>query len=137
MYLAVSLACAGCPGPDGPPACIDVDTTCQPLYVPTFANVYNNTLKNACGSTSVSCHSASGQKGGMSFEDPQHAYDALLNGRVEPGDPSCSKMIVRTGSPGASYQMPKGPLSVALSDPEHCALVQWVANGAPGPAVTP
>jgi len=138
MYLAVSLAIsAGCPGPDAAPACIDVDTTCQPLYVPTFNNVYTNTLQNGCGSTSVSCHSREGHQGGMSFEDPQTAYDALLNGRVEPGDPSCSKMIVRTGSPGADYQMPKGPLSVALGPKEFCALIQWVQNGAPGPTVNP
>jgi hypothetical protein len=137
MYLVAALALTGC-GTDPPPGCIDVDVTCQPLYVPTFDNVYNNTLKSACGSDRVSCHSREGQKGGMSFEDPQHAYDALLNGRVVPGDPSCSKMIVRTGSPGATYQMPKGPISAALAEPEFCALVQWVQNDAPGPtAVAP
>jgi hypothetical protein len=37
-------------------------------------------------------------------------------------------MIVRTDSPGASYQMPPGdPLGVA----ERCALIQWVRAGAP------
>ena len=137
VYLVVSLATAGCPGTDSPPACITVDASCQPLYVPTFDNVYNNTLKDACGSGRVACHSAAGHQGGMTFEDPQHAFDALLAGRVTPGDPACSEMIVRTGSPGADYQMPKGPTSASLSKPELCALVQWVQNGAPGPAVTP
>ncbi len=129
------LALAGCPGSDELPACIEVDTACQPLYVPTFENVYNNTLRDGCGSERVACHSRAGQQGGMSFEDPRHAFDALLAGRVTPGDASCSDMIVRTGSPGTEYQMPKGPKSAALSAAEHCALVLWVQNGAPGPVV--
>ncbi len=133
----VTLALAGCPSSEDPPACITVDLTCQPLYVPTFDNVYNNTLKLGCGSERVSCHSREGRKGGMTFEDPQHAFDALLAGRVTPGDASCSEMIVRTGSPGAAYQMPQGPTSAALSAAEHCALVQWVQSGAPGPSAPP
>jgi hypothetical protein len=137
IAVVVLAFAAGCPSSSDPPACITVDTMCQPLYVPTFDNVYTNTLKDGCGSERVSCHSREGLKGGMSFEDPQHAYDALLAGRVEPGNPACSDMIVRTGSPGADYQMPKGPTSAALSVAEQCALVLWVQNGAPGPAVAP
>jgi hypothetical protein len=64
----------------------------------------------------------------MSFQDQQHAFDALRAGRVVPGDPGCSKMIVRTDSPGATYQMPPGD---PLSEPARCALIQWVAAGAP------
>jgi len=64
----------------------------------------------------------------MSFQDEQHAFDALRAGRVFPGDPGCSKMIVRTDSPGATYQMPPGD---PLSEPVRCALIQWVAAGAP------
>ena len=122
--LAAGLA--GCTA-DAPPACITVDTTCAPLYAPTFDNVYTMTLKNTCGSDRSSCHSAAGKQGGMSFEDESHAYAALLAGRVMPGDPGCSKMIVRTDSPGASYQMPPGD---PLSEPERCALIQWVQAGA-------
>jgi hypothetical protein len=104
-----------------------VDTACPPLYSPTFDNVYAMTLRDGCGSQRSSCHSASGKQGGMSFEDEAHAYAALLAGRVVPGDPGCSKMIVRTDSPGASYQMPPGdPLGAA----ERCALIQWVQAGA-------
>ena len=43
--------------------------------------------------------------------------------RVSPGDAACSLMIVRTDSPGADYQMPPGD---PLSEPERCALIQWV-----------
>jgi len=121
---------AGCTN-DPPPSCITVDTTCAPLYAPTFDNVYTMTLQNTCGSQRSSCHSAAGKQGGMSFEDPQHAYTALLAGRVMPGNPGCSKMVVRTSSPGASYQMPPGD---PLSPPERCALIQWIAAGAPASA---
>ena len=123
---AASAALAGCPT-DPPPACIAVDTSCAPFYVPTFDNVYNHTLRDGCGSQNSSCHSAVGKQGGMSFQDQQHAYDALRAGRVVPGDPGCSKMIVRTDSLGASYQMPPGsPLDAGA----RCALIQWVQAGA-------
>ena len=131
--MVLALLVAGCPGGDQP-ACVDVDLTCNPLYVPTFDNVYENTLKNGCGSARVSCHSAAGHQGGMSFEDPATAHAALLAGRVIPGDASCSVMIVRTSSPGTSYEMPP---SAPLSQAERCALIQWVQNGAPGPGGVP
>jgi len=121
------VAClTGCPA-DDPPACVDVDINCQELYEPTFDNVYTRTLQDTCGSQRVSCHSASGLAGGMSFETDQTAFDALSAGRVTGGDPSCSKMIVRITSVGESYQMPPGS---PLSDPEQCALIKWVQNGA-------
>jgi hypothetical protein len=126
MSLVVCLL-AGCPG-DPPPACITVDTSCAPGYVPTFTNVYDNTLKVTCGSTMSSCHSDQGRAGGLSFADRQTAYDQLmLKGRVKPFDPGCSEMIVRTSATGADYQMPPGD---PLSEPERCALIQWVQQGA-------
>jgi len=117
---------AGCTS-DAMPACITVDTTCAPLYMPTFDNIYTRTLRDSCGSQRSSCHSAAGRQGGMSFEDETQAFAALRAGRVVPGDPGCSTMIVRTDSPGASYQMPPGD---ALSAAERCVLIQWVAAGA-------
>jgi len=130
-WLAATVAgaalVAGCPT-DPPPACITIDTSCAPLYAPTFDNIYTMTLRDSCGSQSASCHSAVGMQGGMSFQDQQHAFDALRAGRVVPGNPGCSKMIVRTDSPGAPYQMPPGD---PLSEPARCALIQWVAAGAP------
>jgi hypothetical protein len=132
LLLVLGAALAGCPSTP-PPACKTVDLTCQPGYVPTFDNVYNNTLKTGCGSDRSSCHSRTGHMGGMSFEDPVTAYAALTDPahpRVMPGNAACSLMIVRTDSPGADYQMPPGdPLMPA----ERCALIQWVQCGAPGP----
>lgn len=128
VVVAITCALAGCPsGDEQPPMCITVDTSCAPLYPPTFANVYNNTLKPSCGSTNSSCHSAAGMKGGLSFADEQTAYDGLLNTRVTAGDAACSEMVVRTSSPGSDYTMPPGS---ALSAPARCSLLLWVHNGA-------
>lgn len=135
LGLALVLS-TGCPRNDDPPACVDIDVACSPLYVPTFDNVYANTLQSGCGSTAVACHSREGRAGNMSFEDPATAHAALLAGRVVPGDASCSEMIVRTEGEGEDYLMPPGaPMSAA----ERCALIQWVQAGAPGPgqAVAP
>jgi hypothetical protein len=134
LLVSGLLAGAGCPQTP-PPACIDVDLTCAPSYVPTFDNVWSNTINKSCGNTNSSCHSAQGHMGGLTFPDEQTAYDNLLaksgvdptRTRVDPGNPACSLMIVRTDSPGADYQMPPGdPLAAA----ERCSLVQWVAAGA-------
>jgi hypothetical protein len=132
LVVFMAAACTN----TNPPMCITVDTACQPLYPPTFDNVYANTLQGKCGSTSGSCHSATGHMGGMSFETEATAYAALTDAmrpRVVAGDPGCSLMIVRTDSIGAPYQMPPGdPLS---NEHERCSLIQWVANGAPAPGV--
>jgi hypothetical protein len=136
MWLAaLAVALAGCPD-DGPPECVVVDTLCAPLYQPTFENVFNTTVRMTCGYQLGSCHSASGA-GNMSLVDAPTAYASLLDGRVTPGDPGCSELIVRTSAPGKSYQMPPGS-GTGLSAPERCALIQWVQAGAPGPiAVAP
>jgi hypothetical protein len=133
LALLVAGALAAC-SDAAPPSCVMVDTTCAPLYAPTFDNVYSMTLKNTCGSSDVSCHSAQGRKGNLSFQDEPTAYAELMAGRVKAGDPGCSLMIVRTDSVGASYQMPPGD---PMSEPERCALIQWVQAGAPGPSATP
>ena len=105
-----------------------VDTTCAPGYVPTFPNVYANTISMSCGTDKSSCHSAAGRAGGLSMATQEDAYNnLLLLDRVKPGDPSCSKMIVRTDSPGEDYQMPPGD---PLTPEERCALIQWVNMGA-------
>jgi cytochrome c len=129
LWLVACLAgVAGCPGGnDPPPMCVDVDTTCAELYAPTFDNVYTRTLRDTCGSQRVSCHSAAGLAGGMSFDTEDSAYAALTASRVTGGDPSCSKMIVRVTSVGETYQMPPGS---PLSDPEQCSLIKWVQMGA-------
>jgi hypothetical protein len=127
LFLAAVVLLGGCPSTP-PPACTTtaIDTTCSPQYLPTFDNVFENTLKMDCGSGRNSCHSANGD-GDMSLADPDSAYNSLLAGHVVPGDPTCSELIVRTHDLGTDYQMPPGG---AISAAERCALVQWVAAGA-------
>jgi hypothetical protein len=133
MWLAaLPLALVGCPGEDGPPACVPVETTCTPLYEPTFDLVYERTLKLGCGAGLGSCHAA-GAAGEMSLATPAAAHASLLDGRVTPGDPGCSEVIVRTDAPGKDYQMPPG---IALGAAERCSLILWVQAGAPGPTTT-
>ncbi len=133
LAAMVALAAAGCGGGDSLPACVTVDPTCTPqLYLPTFDNVYTMTLQNSCGSQRSSCHAADGAAH-LSMATETEAYVNLLAGRVTAGDPSCSELIVRVTSVGASYQMPQGPASSALTAGEQCSLIHWVAAGAPGP----
>jgi hypothetical protein len=128
VVIAAALA-AGC-GQDPTLDClIEVDTTCAPLYTPTFDNVYSMTLAPHCGSGARSCHSDAGQAGGMSFATIDQAYAELLEDgqdRVIPGDAACSIMIIRTQA-SSSIKMPPGS---GLPAAEKCALLQWVANGA-------
>jgi hypothetical protein len=125
--LAASIA--GCPSNEPPPMCTTVDVACAPAYVPTFENVFDNTIKLGCGSARASCH-ASGGESGMSLENAATAYQSLLDGRVTANDPGCSELVVRTSSTGKDYTMPPGS---ALEPAERCALIRWVATGAPGP----
>jgi len=129
MCLVAALLVGACSDP--PPACttVAIDPTCAPLYTPTFDEVYTRTIRVGCGSTRGSCHSANGD-GKMNLSNPATAYASLLDGRVTPGDPTCSEMIVRTHGIGEDYQMPPGG---ALGASERCVLVKWVAAGAPGP----
>ena len=139
MLLALVCSCTKTP----PPACLAAapSTTCDTLYVPTFDNVHKQTLYPNCGGKDGACpNSANGNKpqAGLDFSDEQTAYDDLLmnstldpkRARVVPGDVQCSLMLVRVDSPGTDYQMPPG---TPLKPEERCALVQWVAAGAPGP----
>jgi hypothetical protein len=130
LLLVVCVLAAGCPS-EPPPACKMINTDCAEGYVPTFPNVYNNTIKGSCGTDDSSCHSASGRAGGLSMATMDEAFANLHQlGLVKAGDASCSEMIVRTDSPGTDYQMPPGD---PLSPEERCALIKWVQMGAMNP----
>lgn len=133
--LALATLALGACGEGAPPRCTTVDPQCTPRYAPTFSNVYDNTLRQSCGSQSSVCHSAAGRKGGLSLESAAVAHAELVaGGRVVPGDPACSEMVVRLHGEGASYLMPPG---AALPAVDRCAIEQWIAAGAPGlPAVS-
>ena len=110
-------------------SCIDVDLTCRPLYPPTFDQVFANTLLPKCGTSGSTCHAREGHKAGLILDDRDTAYRLLVEGgRVDPGAPSCSVLIERVYAASSSLRMPPGK---TLADAERCALVQWVAAGAP------
>ncbi len=130
-YVVLAVTWVACSDGGGePPRCVTVDPTCTPRYQPTFTNLYNNTLRDSCGSQSSVCHSAQGRRGGLSLESAATAYAELTAeglGRVVPGDPACSEVIVRLHGSGESYLMPPGsPLPAA----DRCAMEQWIAGGA-------
>jgi Planctomycete cytochrome C len=130
-------ALGGCSDDGGQPRCVTVDPACTPRYEPTFANVYANTLRDSCGSQSGVCHSAAGRRGGLSMESASVAFAELTDattGRVVPGDPSCSEMIVRLHGNGEGYLMPPG---AQLPAPERCAIERWIAAGAMPSSVGP
>lgn len=131
LLVAVALACACSPGDDdgGDDAtCVPYDAACAPLYQPTFDQVFQRTLKPTCALSGRSCHAAEGRQGFLVYEEPDEAYDLLLqSGAVKPGDASCSKLAYRIGTDRASRRMPPG---APLSEAERCAIQKWIADGA-------
>ena len=119
----------------GPPplTCVpDLDLTCAPLYQPTYDNLFTSTFVPKCGTGGRSCYASEGAMGGLIFDNAQDSYARLLDpfaDRIIPGDPACSELVERVYSTDARWHMPRGADS--LPDPERCALIQWVAAGAP------
>jgi hypothetical protein len=131
LFAAALGLLAACKDP--PPECtsVAIDLDCGTQYQPTFDNLYANTIDKRCGTKDGGCHSSSGESG-LSFADRQTTFDSLLDGFVKPGNPTCSELIVRTIESGTDYAMPPDE---SLSEFDRCALVKWVAAGAPGPGV--
>ncbi len=133
LALGIAAVTAGCPA-DPTLACVDdVDfSACQPLYAPTWANVYANTVARSCASGGGACHAVAGAQRGLILEGDHRAYASLTADQryVIPGDTACSQVIERIYTPAASLLMPRG---ARLSAPEACAVARWVEAGAPGP----
>jgi hypothetical protein len=130
LYLAVAIGSLGVACGDSGGTCIEVDVDCDPLYEPTFDNVFAMTLNDKC--TDAPCHDAEAPRAGLSYVDPDEAYDLLLGNvggrsRVEPGDPNCSLIIRRIESTSSGFRMPPG---TPLVEEEKCSIRQWIANGA-------
>src|SRR5690242_18761127 len=77
----VVAACSGDGNGSGndEPKCLSkpVNTDCTLGYEPTFANVWQYTLKRTCAA--FQCHSGATPKGNMSLEDQSQAYTNLLS----------------------------------------------------------
>ncbi len=99
---------------------------CTPLYAPTFDNVFANTLSQSCGLGGSACHAMAGAKGGLVLDEPERAYEALLDGRVSPGDPGCSRLMARLEATGDDGMPPGSQLGQA----ERCAVAAWIRDGA-------
>lgn len=128
--LALAIALAGCPGDPELTCVADVDfATCAPLYAPTWHNVYTNTIVDSCAS-SRACHGGTSASSGLTLVGEEAAY-TRLRAYVTPGDAACSELVERLYTSSDELLMPRG---ARLPDPERCAIGQWVAAGAPGPA---
>jgi Planctomycete cytochrome C len=139
LLLLSSFAVASAGGcSDPPPAssdpapvvCLDagIDESCTPAYEPTFDALYANTFQRSCASPGVSCHAETGKQGGVDFSAPEAAYAALTKNKLHAGDPACSVLVQRVVSTDGKTRMPPGR---SLSAGEQCAVIQWVAKGAP------
>jgi hypothetical protein len=124
LPLVVLAACSG----DDSPTCLqNLDEQCQPLFQPTYAEIYSRVLEPTCG-VGARCHSAEGARAGLVFADEASSHDQLLQlGYVTPGDPSCSVLVRRIE--GEGIQMPPLPADKLLEG-ERCAIEKWIANGA-------
>lgn len=110
------------------PACVKVDTSCAPLYAPTYDEVFTRTLAPTCGKSGVSCHSTTGHQGGLAFEDADTAFRLLgERGVVRAGDPACSEIVRRVTATDGNVRMPPG---ISIPAAEQCSIIQWIANGA-------
>lgn len=131
IALFVGSALAGC-SDDGGSECVTPELDCAPLYEPTFANVFTNTLVPSCAVPGVACHAREGAQGGLVFEDIDEAYTLLTgeNGpaRIDFDNPGCGALMQRLHSSDPLFQMPP---SAPLSEAELCAIDQWVFMGAP------
>jgi hypothetical protein len=99
---------------------------------PVFTRIYPAIFERSCSQSDGSCHGASAREGGLDLSTSDTAYAELLGSagdpaRVKPGDPRCSKLVVRTHSIGKPWQMPPG---MPLESFELCAIRTWISNGA-------
>jgi hypothetical protein len=135
--MGVATGCETDPR-DPLPTCIAFDAdACTPLYVPTFERVHSETLVPRCGVPGGFCHGepeGDGAVGGLFISDPAVTHAMLLGEGefdpfVEPGDPSCSPLMVRLNVEDAALMMPPG--EQPLPADERCSIAQWIAQGAP------
>jgi hypothetical protein len=128
-FLAVffALSCLGACG-DDEVACVEpLSMDCNPLYDPSFEEIFTRTLQPGCALEGSSCHSGASAKAGLRMDDIDMAYELLVpGGRVLPGDASCSLLVTRLTGANGGVMPPGNPLSEA----ERCAIETWVANGA-------
>jgi hypothetical protein len=111
-----------------------LSTSCSPLYdPPDYPTIFTKILHPTCATGQSTCHTSSGSKGGLVFEDETQSYELLIGQgdgrkRVVPGDAACSLLVERLEAKDALLRMPPGP--TPLSEGERCTIVRWIENGA-------
>lgn len=133
--LTATASCSSDPASPSPGRdCVPVapekaSAACTPLYEPSYANVFAQTLQPTCAKSGVSCHASSGKQGGVAFDDADVAYTQLLETTqaVRAGDPACSAIVARVVATDGNVRMPPGR---SIDPGEQCAIIQWIANGA-------
>lgn len=111
-----------------------LSANCQPLFdPPTYDAIFSQIFHPTCAQGIGTCHTSDAAKAGLVFADADVAYSLLLGtvggrARVNPGDPSCSLLMIRLESGDPTFRMPPGP--TPLLESERCDIVQWIAQGA-------
>jgi hypothetical protein len=134
IVLEQGSCSSGGSGPTAPSCVTGLTADCKPLFdPPTYSSIFAQILQPTCAQGMGTCHTADAAMGGLVFQDPDQAYALLLGqgggrARVNPGDPSCSLIIIRLESNDPTFRMPPGP--TPLLESARCDMVQWIANGA-------
>ena len=122
----VLFAC-GCSSENGATElpCVEAKLDCAPVVSPpTFDKLYANVFKPQCAA--AGCHGAA-VRGGLDMQTEDVAHRALA-ARAKAEPIGCSTLLKRIEAKDANLRMPPG--SMPLSEPQLCAVRQWVANGA-------
>lgn len=107
--------------------CVTADLDCTPIVSPpTFDALYANIFKSSCATGTGSCHGPA-KSNGLDMQTIDSAY-AGLSQRVSPDSVGCSLLEKRVESGSSDFRMPPGP--TPLSEPQRCAIRQWIAAGA-------
>ena len=129
IFLSAMLSVPSCSPDTGDDAvaCVAAPLDCQPIVSPpTFDAIYANILRPSCASGTGRCHGGAAAAG-LDMTTPESAHSGLSS-RVKPDDIGCSLLLRRVESTESSFRMPPGP--TPLSEPQRCAIRQWIANGA-------
>lgn len=134
-FVAVGgLFLAACGAQDPGECLLAQSTDCDVIFAPTYTNIFQQSLRASCGGPGVSCHGNEGRMAGLAFVTEQESYDLLLGHvgdrpRVVAGDPDASLLLQRLECSAPLRRMPLN--SEPLPATVRCAIVQWIAAGAP------
>lgn len=123
----IVLACASRDDADDDDKCVVVSLDCTPIVSPpTFDALYANVFKPSCATGTGSCHGPA-ISAGLDMQTVDSAWEGLSQ-RVSPDSVGCSLLEKRVESSKSDFRMPPGP--TPLSEPQRCAIRQWIAAGA-------